>query len=368
MEFIDKQVIHELDRYPTSYKEELEKMLDSKQILKNTVVDLQKTFEGKLEPEYIEKYIKATAEWLDDVSKWSINYVDFVDNYLSGYGSGDMWYDFARYGKYPHFNRYEEVFYHISPLTDYGDTRCQFIEEELSADNIQNEDLKDDFLELVDNFENEYYEAIQRNKIAEYINNYNNTIIEIEKSCKELIKDGEFFDMPSIDKKIFEELQGREEYPLRDYFEDCVLDEVGRELIKSDKFYEEFVDIAYDYYSEIEEVLHDAVEELRLIAWKSGYCYRNECDYYFELTPELESKIVDKFKENDLSDCNNIRLYDISCIMEELDVENDDIYCLVPFTLTGVKESLENKKQWLQLADTLEQVINEYGQENDYIM
>lgn len=54
--------------------------------------------------------------------------------------------------------------------------------------------------------------------------------------------------------------------------------------------------------------------------------------------------------------------------MEELDGENDDIYCLVPFTLTGVKESLENKKQWLQLADTLEQVINEYDQENDYIM
>lgn len=367
MEFIDKQVIHELDRYPTSYKKELEKILDSKQMLKNTVVDLQKTFESKLEPEYIEKYIKATAEWLDDVSIWSINYVDFVDSYLSGYGSGDMWYDFARYGKYPHFNRYEEVFSHISPLTNYGDTQCQFIEEELSADNIQNEDLKEDFLELVRNFENEYYEAIQRNKIAEYINNYNNTIIEIEKSCKELIKDGKFFDMPTIDEKLFEELQGREEYLLRDYFEDCVLDEVGRELIKSDKFYEEFVDIAYDYYSEIEDVLHEAVEELSLHAWKSGYFFKTDYDYYFELTPELENKIIDKFKENDLSDYHSVDLNDISDIMEELPEEEDDIYCVLSFTPTQAKESLKNKEQWEKLADKLTQEIR-LEQEEDYDM
>lgn len=344
-------------------------MIDSKQIKEKAIKNIQKEFEGKIEPEYIEKYIKATAEWLDDVSKWSINYVYFVDIYLSGYGSGDMWYDFARYGKYPHFNRYEEVFSHISPLTNYGDTRCQFIEEELSADNIQNEDLKEDFLELVDKFENEYYEAIQRNKIAEYINNYNNTIIEIEKSCKELIKDGKFFDMPSIEEKLFDELQGHGEYVLRNYFDECVLMEVpnAKPLIESDNFFEEFKENTSYFYNCFEEVLHDAVEELNLHAWKSGYCYKNEFDYYFELTPELESNIVDKFKEVDLSDYHSIDLNDVSEIMYDLGVEEDEMYVSVAFTLTGAKESLENKKRWLELADKLTQEIG-LEQEEDYNM
>lgn len=354
MELIDKQ-----------------ELLDSKQILKNTVVDLQKTFESKLEPEYIEKYIKATAEWLDDVSKWSINYVDFVDSYLSGYGSGDMWYDFARYGKFPfHFNRYEEVFSHISPLTNYGDTRCQFIEEELSTDNIQNEDLKEDFLDLVDKFENEYYEAIQRNKIGAYIYDLNTTLGDINKVYNQIIDD--LFDMPSIDEKLFEELHGCEEYVLKNYIEECVLDEVpsAKPLIESDNFLEEFRENTSYFYSCFEEVLHEAIEELNLHAWKSGYCYKNEFDYYFELTPELESKIVDKFKEIKSDYHYSVDLYDIADIMQEVPGEEYwcDILKQISFTPTLAKESLKNKEKWEKLADKLTQAANEYDQENDYIM
>lgn len=250
MEFIDKQVIHELDRYPTSYKKELDKMLDSKQILKNTVVDLQKTFEGKLEPEYIEKYIKATAEWLDDTSDKSIRYIDFVDDYLSGYGADDCWADYAHYGS-PHGikEKFEAVYNPICPLTNYGDTRCQFIDEELSADHIQNVGIKEDFLVFLSKFENEYYNAIERNKIGAYIYDINTTLGDINKVYNQIIDD--LFDMPSIDEKLFEELHGCEEHVLKDYIEECVLDEVpsAKPLIESDNFLEEFRENISYFYS-----------------------------------------------------------------------------------------------------------------------
>ena len=341
-------------------------MIDSKQLKENAIKEIQKEFEGKLEPEYIEKYIEATAEWLDDTSNQSISYVEFVDDWFSGHGATYMWLVFSVYGTVPTSNFPIEVFDYISPLTNYGDTKCQFIDEELSDDNIQNEDLQYEFLEKIDAFESEYYTTIQRNKISQYIDDINTTMEEIEKVCGHLIENDNFFAARyGTNEQIYKELNGREEYVLKDYFEECVLNEVpnAKDLLESNNFSEEFIETTFYFYSKIEDVLHEAVEELNLHAWKSGYCYENDYDYYFELTPELENKIVDKFKEKGLSDCSSVDLYDISQIMYDLGVEEDEMYVSVPFTLTGAKESLENKKQWLQLADKLTQEIRLYHEE-----
>lgn len=254
------------------------------------------------------------------------------------------------------------------PLTNYGDTRCQFIDEELSADNIQNEDIKEDFLVCVDKFENEYYNTIESNKIGAYIYDINTTLGDINKVYNQIIDD--LFDMPSIDEKLFEELHGCEEYVLKNYIEECVLDEVpsAKPLIESDNFLEEFRENTSYFYSCFEEVLHEAIEELNLHAWKSGYCYRNEFDYYFELTPELKSKIVDKFKEIKSDYHYSLDLYDIADIMQQAKKDDwCDILEQIPFTPTLAKESLKNKEQWEKLADKLTQEIN-LDQEEDYDM